>query len=132
MTERSTVSYSDNNACPTSDNVPVPALKVPVIPNCGVNDSTSSEDAKLPLMVTVAVSISVSSRSSIERPLVMSTARPFSVYGTGTVAMLARTGGSLTGMICTSLDSRLLSSSPSLTTKSMVRVSAEGLSLVFW
>ena len=105
--------------------------KLPVIPNCGVKDNKSSPEAKLPLIVTAAVSICVSSRSSVVRLPVMFIGAPFSMYKTGAASMAASVGGSFTAVNCTSLDTRLLLSSPSLTTKSIVRVSTDGLSLVF-
>ena len=82
-------------------------------------------------MFMVAESISVSSRSLIDRLLVTFIGDPFSVKEVGVVSMLASTGASLTAVNSMSLESKLLSTSPSLMTKSTVRVNADGSSLVF-
>ena len=104
---------------------------MPVMPNCSVRDSTSSPETKLVLMFTVAVSISVSSRSVIDRLLVTFIGKPFSVKEVGVVSISASTGASLTAVNSMFLESKLLSTSPSLMTKSTVRVNADGSSLVF-
>ena len=131
MTDCVTVSYSESRACPLRVNAPVAGSKLPVIPNCGVKDNSSSPAAKLPLMVMVAVSICVSSTSVTDRLVVTIIGVLFSVNDAGVVSTLASTGASLTAVNSMFRDSRLLSVSPSLTTKSIVRVAADGLSLVF-
>ena len=67
VTERNTVSYSDNSACPFKLSSPVTELKLPLIPNCELKDNKSSLEAKPLIMLIVAECICVLSRSLIAR-----------------------------------------------------------------
>ena len=86
--------------------------KVPVIPNCGANDNTSSPETKLLLMVIKAESICMSSTSLIDRLLVTFIAALSSVKETGAVSILSSIGASLTGVISRGLDLTLLTRPP--------------------
>ena len=81
--------------------------------------------------LTVADCTRESSESLVEMADVIGSGALFSIKIAGPFSMFERTGASLTAVISISLDNRLLLSSPSLTAKLIVRVTADGLSLVF-
>ena len=80
--------------------------------------------------MTVADSIRLSSTSLIDRLPVIPVGAEFSMYAAGCTSIVASCGASLTGMTSISRDNGLLSTSPSLTDISTVRVAVEGFSLV--
>ena len=87
-----------NVALPESVSKPVEDVKLPVMPFCVVNASTSSLLSRLPVIWTVALSMFVSSTSETIRADVIAVALTPSVNESALVSAPANIGASFAGL----------------------------------